>query len=49
MKELRELYESKMETLNKKREFQDTYGKHDIIRFDLKGNKILQDYQFITV
>ena len=41
MKELRELYESKMETLNnKKREFQDTYGKHDIIRFDLKGNKI---------
>jgi len=41
MKELRELYESKMETLNnKKREFQDTYGKHNIIRFDLKGNKI---------
>ena len=41
MKQLRELYDDKLQELaNKKRLFQDKYGKYDIIRFDLQGNKL---------
>lgn len=41
MKQLRELYDDKLQELdNIKRLFQDKYGKYDIIRFDLQGNKL---------
>lgn len=41
MKQLRELYDEKLQELdNKKRLFQDTYSNYNIVRFDLQGNKL---------